>query len=414
MVATLVASNIFAFADGGAGHVCNLGSAPAVGEWDVLFVNSNTVVSTPAGFTIRPDATDQQGAYIFTRKAAGGESSTVTVTTSGNHNTDVVWHRWSGIDDYSAGGFVRANNTNATVLPSTSTGTLASTGMLLLAFAALHNFDGAAPASPSWGNGFTDAGSTTIGGDGSSSAVAAFVGYKIGVGTASETVDSVSWTNLARNRYALWVAFTAVAGGTEHDADSTLAETGTVAGTAAVDRNASATLTETGTVAGVGAVGRAASLVATGTGQIAATASLTAGASASITGTGTLATTGETVTGAASGLVGVGNLAGVASIVADRNATLAAIGSLVATTGLAVPGTGALAVAGTLGAAASIERAAAATLAGTGSLGAVSGQAHNATATLNGVGALAVQLPVEPGRHRAGTIRPRLTASVGP
>lgn len=228
MAIALVASQTYGFADGNAGHACVFtAGAPATNDLDVLAVNSNTVVSTPSGFTLRVDATSSQGAYIYTRKAAGGETDTVTVTTSGDHNTTVTWSRWSGTDAYSAGGFTRADNSNNTILPATSTGTLAATGMLVLAFGALHNHDGALAASPSWSNSFTDLQSISQGTAASSSSVVGFTGYKLGVGTASETIDSVSWTNNTRNRYALWISVTEAAGGATDltSADATHAQT---------------------------------------------------------------------------------------------------------------------------------------------------------------------------------------------
>lgn len=241
MAITLVDSDAAGFADGNGGHAYSFpAGAPSVGDHDVLCINSNTVVSTPSGFTLRVDATDQQGAYVFTRKAAGGEASSTTITTSGNHNTDLIWARISGADAFSVGGFTRANNSNDTVLPATSTGALAATGMAVFAFAALHNHDGALAASPVWGNSFTGAEAVTQGSAGASDAVAAFVGYKLNVGTGSETIDSVSWTNVVRNRYALWVAFTAT-GGT--DATATPATIAVVASLPAVTLSAGSTPT---------------------------------------------------------------------------------------------------------------------------------------------------------------------------
>ena len=215
MAIALVASQTYAFADGNAGHACVFtAGAPAANDLDVLCVNSNTTVSTPSGFTLRVNATNSQGAYIFTRKAAGGETDTVTITTSGDHNTTVTWSRWSGTDAYSAGGFTRADNANNTVLPATSTGTLAATGMLVLAYGALHNHDGALATSPSWSNSFNALQAVSQGAAASSASVVSFTGYKLGAGTAAETIDSVSWTNNTRNRYALWISVSAAAGGT--------------------------------------------------------------------------------------------------------------------------------------------------------------------------------------------------------
>ncbi len=201
----------------GVGHsyAFNGAGAPSVGDLDILCVNSDTVINTPnspsggAAWSKRVDATSNEGAYIFTRKASGGEPSTVSIIGTPVDNTVLIWSRWSGSNAYSAGNFAQVNNTNGTSLPTLSTGTLAETGMLVIAFAALHNFDGTLAASQVWSNGFTALPSASQGAAGSSAAVVGFAAYKTGVGTGAETINSVSWTNNARNRYALYVAFTA-------------------------------------------------------------------------------------------------------------------------------------------------------------------------------------------------------------
>src|SRR6185369_11280251 len=98
MPATLVNSGTYNFNDGNAGHSIDLGSAPTAGQTDVLCVNSNTVVTTPTGFTAEPTRVNSQGSYIYRRKAVGGEGQTVTITTSGNHETAVGWSRWGGLN----------------------------------------------------------------------------------------------------------------------------------------------------------------------------------------------------------------------------------------------------------------------------------------------------------------------------
>lgn len=206
----LTDSDAVGFTDVNAGHVYTIpAGAPGAADFDALCVNSNTVINTPSGFTKRVDATNNQGAYIFTR--LGGSGSTITISGSGDNNTTLTWSRWTGSNAYSAGNLTRADNSNGSVLPATSTGALAETGMLVIAFAALHNFDGLLSTLPSWSNGFTALESTSSGLPASSSAVVAFTGYKTTAGTGSETIDSVSWTNDVRNRYALWIAVTATA-----------------------------------------------------------------------------------------------------------------------------------------------------------------------------------------------------------
>jgi hypothetical protein len=218
MSIAFVNSNAVGFADGNGGHVYTIPSGtPATDDLDILCINSNTVVSTVASaggtaWSKRVDATNNQGAYIYTRKATSGEGSTVTITTSGNHNTSLIWCRLTGTNAYSSGNFARTDNSNGTTLPALTTGTLAETAMAVIGFGALHNFDGTLASSPVWTNGFTDMGSVSQGSAGSSSAVVGMAAYKLNVGTASEDIGgSLTWTNNARNRYALYVTVTAVA-----------------------------------------------------------------------------------------------------------------------------------------------------------------------------------------------------------
>lgn len=205
---TLVGSNTFGFNDGNTGHSCNLGSGPNAGEWDVLCVNSDTVVSTPSGFTAAESAVANQGAYVFTREAAGGEGSTVTVTTSGNFNCQVSWSRWSGLDTLDTTTSTQANASVGGSTPAHSTGTLAATDELVIAFAALHSIQTANQTSPVWSTGYTAI--TNVAQSAGASGVRGLVAYKTGAGTAAET-PSVSWTgDGCFDRYLLAVTFTTV------------------------------------------------------------------------------------------------------------------------------------------------------------------------------------------------------------
>jgi hypothetical protein len=203
MSASLNASNTFTFNDGNAGHVINLGSAPSVGQWDILCVNSDTTVSTPSGFTSSTPEVGGQGAYMFRRLAVGGEASTVTVTTAGNFDTEVGWTRWDNVNAADQANSVQASSSNTTS-PSVTTGTMAETNELVIAFSANHNFPGSPPASPNWTTGaagYTNALTMSIG------AVGGFVGYSTTAGTAAE-IPVVTWTNAAVDRYMLLLTFT--------------------------------------------------------------------------------------------------------------------------------------------------------------------------------------------------------------
>ncbi len=199
--------DVFQFADGSGGHVCDLGTAPNAGEWDVLCVNSNTTVSTPSGWTLAESAVANQGAYVFVRQAAGGEASTVTITTSGNHNTSVLWSRWpSSLVAVDTSTNTQANASVGGSTPAHSTGTLAERGELVLAFAALHSIQSANQSSPSWSAGYT-AVAAGVQGSGASG-VRGYLARKSGAGTAAES-PQVSWSgDGAFNRYMLTVSIT--------------------------------------------------------------------------------------------------------------------------------------------------------------------------------------------------------------
>lgn len=264
MAWAIEASQQFGFADGGSGHVCTFSAgAPAVDDFDVLCVNSDTTVSTPSGFSAAESAVTNQGAYVFTRKAAGGEAAAVTVTTNGNHNCQVLWVRISGGNAVDLAESAQANGASGTSTPAFTSSALAETGELALAFAALHSWTVAAPTSPSWSAGYTNIVSGSQGAGGGSS-VAGFVGYKEPAGTGAES-PSVSWTNSADDRYLLFVSLTAAA------AD---AATGELAATLPA-----LTATAAGTALAVGAL--AASLPAL-TAESAATASMEAVLTASL------------------------------------------------------------------------------------------------------------------------------------
>ncbi len=202
-------SDTFLYSDGGSGHVCDLDSAPEVGQWDVLCVNSNATVSTPSGFTLAESAVTNQGAYVFVREAVGGEGSTVTVTNaSGSQNVHVAWSRWpASLTALDTSTNTQANGSSGNNTPTHSTGTLAATGELVIAFGALHSIGLAGQTSPAWSSGYTPVTSSAAQGAGATG-VRGYVAYKENAGTAAEA-PQVSWSgDGAQNRYMLAVSFT--------------------------------------------------------------------------------------------------------------------------------------------------------------------------------------------------------------
>lgn len=206
-------ANTFLFADGGAGHLCNLGSAPAVGETDVLCINSDTIISTiasTAGATwlLAESAVSNQGSYIYYRKATGGEPATVTVTTSGNFNTHVGWSRWPSLNALDTSTNTQANGASSNITPVHSTGVLATATELVVAFGAMHAIGVADQNTPVWSAGFTGLTEGIQNAGGAGGGVLGYVGYRQNAGTAAEA-PRVSWSGANTNdRYMLTVSFT--------------------------------------------------------------------------------------------------------------------------------------------------------------------------------------------------------------
>ena len=201
----------FLFADGNGGHLCDMGSAPSVGETDVLCINSDTVVtavtsSAGAAWSLAESSVASQGSYIYYRKATGGEPATVTITTTGNFNAHAAWSRWPNVNALDTSTNTQASSANS-ITPVHSTGTLAATGELVIAFGALHAIGIADQNTPVWSTGFTELTSSAAQGSGGSG-VRGYVGYKENAGTAAEA-PRVQWSGAnVTDRYMLTVSFT--------------------------------------------------------------------------------------------------------------------------------------------------------------------------------------------------------------
>lgn len=289
MAWSLVGSDGVGFADGNAGHVYAVpAGAPSAGDLDVLMVNSNTVVTTPSGFSVARSRVNSQGSYIYYRFAAGGESANITITTSGDHPTDLLWSRWTGGSAFDVAADAGVDGVAGTTTPAVNSGAIAQAASLSLAFAALHS--GTGQTSPVWSSGYTALAEATNGTG--STGVTAYGGYNTNAGTAAET-PNVSWTTNASDRYILVAVFSPAAGGGNVDIDATRSTTATITPTAAVDRPATSTLIATATVTPTAAVDRAATAAITTTAAITVAASVDRAASATLTITATRTVTAE-------------------------------------------------------------------------------------------------------------------------
>jgi hypothetical protein len=212
MAISLVSSDSTGFADGNGGHLYTFpGGAPTAGQWDVLAVNSDTVVSSVtsssgAAWILQTNFLSNQDSQLYTRQASGGEPATATITTAGNFNAALTTSRWDGVAaaDVAVNAHVDASLGSTT--PAVSTGTLAETGEAVIAVGALHGFGGTPPASPIWSAGYTGVQAVTQGSG--APGCANYMAYKLGAGTAAEA-PNVSWTNDVLDRYILVVTLTA-------------------------------------------------------------------------------------------------------------------------------------------------------------------------------------------------------------
>lgn len=206
---TVVDSHAVGFGITAVGFVYNYDGAPVptVGQIDVLFVNSDALVNTPAGYTLAVSSIGNQGAYAFVREAVGAEPATVTLSTpsgAGPFNAEVAWARLNGADGLDKAVAAAINGIAGTTTPPINTGTLVGSTEAVLAFAALHSIPGAAPTAPVWSAGYSPLESVTLGAG--NQGVAGFLGFKTPAGHAAET-PSVSWTNNTNDRYMLVLTF---------------------------------------------------------------------------------------------------------------------------------------------------------------------------------------------------------------
>lgn len=209
MAIAVVDTDALAFGVTGAGVVYNFpGGAAGATDWDILCVNSDALISTPATWTVARSEVNQQGSYIFVKQAAPASVTVSSPSGAGPFNATLTWARISGALAVDVTTGVQAA-TSANSTPAISTGVLAQTGEIVFMSAALHSLGPGDQNTASWSTGFTPAEFVVMGSGGSG--CAAGLGYKLNAGTAAET-PVMSWLgNGAADRYSLIVTFTASA-----------------------------------------------------------------------------------------------------------------------------------------------------------------------------------------------------------
>jgi hypothetical protein len=203
MPGSLLASQTYAFNDGTSGHTCTFSAgAPAVGDTDVLNINSDTIIDVPpAGFTEATSFINSQGSYQYYRIASGGETADVSINTSGNFDTQLTWLRFSGLTGLDIAKHAQVDGVPGTSTPAIDTDPLQGTNETVVAFAALHGAGAGTAVTPAWSTGYTEAAGTSIG------QVQSFVGYR--TDSTNDETPQVSWTNSVSDRYILVSVFLA-------------------------------------------------------------------------------------------------------------------------------------------------------------------------------------------------------------
>lgn len=222
------------FADGGTGHNVTMGSAGLgqAGDFDVLFVGSDTTVpNPPTGFQLKASWVSNAGGYAYVRACTGGESATVAVTTNGDHNTVALLQRWRGGASFDVAAFAHVDNAGGAASPAVSIDPAGAAELVVFASTNTDNIT-TAPSAPSVGA-YTLIGSALQGAAGGATTVWGIAGYRTD-GDGSPESPAASWSGgQFRNRYVFALAFVA---STTVDAAAALDLTFTLSATASVNR----------------------------------------------------------------------------------------------------------------------------------------------------------------------------------
>jgi hypothetical protein len=196
------------FNDNGGGYTYSLpGGAPGTGALEVLFVNGGDTLASVSGgggtaWSLPRSYVHDEASYLYYRVTGGSEGSSVLITTTHGNGTQesLQFMRWSGqavTSPLDTSAILGSGAVTGGTSPSLSSGGLAGTGELVVAFAGLANFTDSAPSGVSWSSGFTDTGrgpAWNWNAAGAGSAV--WAAYDTNAGTAAVTAQaSWSWTS---------------------------------------------------------------------------------------------------------------------------------------------------------------------------------------------------------------------------
>jgi hypothetical protein len=186
-----------------------LDTAATAGNLLVIGACSDATIATPSGWSLGASAVSAQGAYLFYKIAAGGET-TITVQPGVARPCAMVAAEYSAIaasplDQTVTAVFSGASSVSAS--PGTTPSTTQATELAVAAVCP-HSFaDNAQPVSPSWSNSYTGRGAatsayTTVGAQNSGVFLADVVLTSTGTTTTTAT-----WTNSSQDYGAILATF---------------------------------------------------------------------------------------------------------------------------------------------------------------------------------------------------------------
>jgi len=184
------------------GYVYTLpGGAPASGVLEVMFVCSDerlTSVSSGGGasWTVQETYNNFASNNTLWRVTNGSEGTSVDVLLGGaGYSSSLRFMRWSGQAASPLDTGAASTSGSGTASPSLSSGTLAGTGELVVAFAGMTVGSNITPSGISWSSGFTDDGNGAAQEFEStdSVAIATWGAYDTSAGTAAVSAQA-TWT----------------------------------------------------------------------------------------------------------------------------------------------------------------------------------------------------------------------------
>ena len=329
MAVAVVQSKTGTFSDGNTGHAITFDSTAASGHLLVLTIASDTVVTTPSGWTLPTNGSrvGGQGAYLFYKVSAGSETG-VTVTTSGNLATTFSFVEYSGTaaSPFDVATNVGVDGTGGTSTPSVTL-TAGAAGELHVFVACLHILGGAA-TSPSWSNGVTQF--LNSGFNSTSPGEQQFYGHVLAAaGTATTTV--ASWTTSAQDRYTIAAAFKPAAGGSSIDATASQTVTATISPTGVRAANTTASPTTTATISPASTVTANGSATRSTTATISPTGAVDANATATRSTTATISPTGAVDANATASRSVTASISPASAVDANATASVSVSASISAT-----------------------------------------------------------------------------------